>query len=249
MRWGEYPDDWDQRRERVLERDGYECQRCGASDSGLQVHHRTPISEGGGHELGNLETVCRSCHAEEHPVKVAISTALNDNKRLRMKYHSSSGTRVRELDPYGMTMHEGIQYLVGYDYYREEIRIFRPTRIEWAEPLSETFTPPSNWDTSAYLADEMGYQRTTDTGCFIATAAYGTPTASDIDILRAFRDTVLASSRVTRWTIPLYYKISPPIARWIERSDRRQRFVREFIVSPAVQIVDWIWPNLLDSQS
>lgn len=234
MRWGDYPDGWDDRREHVLERDDYECQRCGATDGELQVHHRMPISEGGGHELANLETVCRSCHAAEHSVQVAISEALADNKRLRMKYHSSSGTRVRELDPYGMAMHEGIQYIVGYDFYRKEIRVFRPTRIDWAETLSESFSPPPDWDTSAYLAADMGYQRTADGGCFIATAAYGSPDAPEIEVLSRFRDTVLASSRASRWTIPLYYAVSPTLARWIARSARRQWLARRLLVTPAV---------------
>lgn len=239
LRKGNYPDDWDERRKRVLKRDGYECQRCGDSDTVLQAHHKTPISEGGGHELSNLETVCRSCHASEHPEKVAISIALEKNQRLRMKYSSSSGTMVREIDPYGMEMHEGIQYLVGYDHYQEDIRIFRPTRVEWASNLDERFTPPNDWDTEEYLAEEMGYQRKdeVEVDCFIATAAYGSPTEPEIDTLRQFRDEVLASSYLTKWTVPTYYTLSPPIARWIERSEKRQEYTRKLVVRPAVKLV------------
>lgn len=237
MRRGDYPDDWDERRKRVLERDDYECQQCGATDTVLQVHHLTPISEGGGHELSNLETVCQSCHADEHPTKVTLSEALSNNQRLRMKYRSSSGTRVRELDPYGMAMHEGIQYVVGHDYYRDEIRIFRPTRIVWAETLSETFTPPTDWDTEEYLADKMGFQRTGESPCFIATAAYGSPIEPEIDTLRQFRDDVLTESCATRWIVPTYYALSPPIARWISRGETRRRFIRRFAVGPAVRVV------------
>jgi hypothetical protein len=243
LRKGYYPDDWEDRRKQVLKRDGYECQHCGASDTVLQAHHKTPISEGGGHELSNLETVCRSCHASEHPEKVAISIALENNQRLRMKYSSSSGTMVREIDPFGMDMHEGIQYLVGYDYYQEDIRIFRPTRIEWAHSQEESFDPPSNWDTEEYLVSEMGHQRTDDSPCFIATAAYGSPSEPDIDTLRQFRDDVLDSSRLTRWTIPVYYKLSPPVARWIRRSEKRQRYVRRLVVQPAVKAVRRFWNN------
>ena len=60
MRTGEYPDDWDERRKQVLERDGYECQEYGATDTTLHVHHLTPISEGGSHNLSNLETLCEN---------------------------------------------------------------------------------------------------------------------------------------------------------------------------------------------
>ncbi|MDS0261722.1 WYL domain-containing protein [Haloarcula sp. S1CR25-12] len=158
-----------------------------------------------------------------------------------MQYRSSSGTRVRGLDPYGMAMHEGIQYLVGYDYYREEIRIFRPTRIEWVELQPETFIPPADWDTSQYLANEMGFQRTDSDSCFIATAAYGSPTASEIDVLRRFRDDILAKSYLTRWLISMYYALSPPIARWISRSRRRRTAVRRLFVAPLVRLIERVW--------
>lgn len=94
-RSGEYPDDWDQRRKRVLKRDNYECQQCDATDTELHVHHTTPISDGGGHELSNLTTICQSGHTVEHPVLVKLFNAISDNKRVKMKYSSSSGTRVR----------------------------------------------------------------------------------------------------------------------------------------------------------
>jgi predicted DNA-binding transcriptional regulator YafY len=162
MRKGEYPDDWEERRNSILERDGYQCQQCDASgsDTILQVHHNTPISEGGSHKPSNLQTICRDCHAKEHPTRIKLETAITEQRRIEMKYSSSSGTRVRELDPYGLDMHEGILYLVGHDHYRDAIRIFRPKRIRWAEILSQTFDKPEHWDTKEYLISDMGYTRT-----------------------------------------------------------------------------------------
>jgi hypothetical protein len=235
MRTGGYGDDWEERAKRIRARDGYECQRCGATNTELHVNHITPIREGGSHDESNLETICRSCHAAEHPTKVTVSEALSNNQRLRMKYRSSSGTRVRELDPYGMTMYEGIQYLVGHDYYRDEIRIFRPKRIAWAETLSQTFTPPENWDTEQYLADKMGSRRTGETDCFIATAAYGTPHAEEIDLLRDFRDDTLNQTIAGRMLVRLYYWLSPPIAEWISQREWRQKLVQRLVVAPAVR--------------
>jgi hypothetical protein len=236
MRRGEYPDDWDDRRKRVLERDDYECQECGATDTILQVHHLTPISEGGSHNLNNLQAICRSCHADEHPKKVTISTALEENRRLRMKYSSSSGTRVRELDPYALEMHEGIQYLVGHDYYRDELRHFRPTRIEWVELTEETFSPPPDFDGSVYLSKQL-QSREAQSGCFIATAAYGTPHADEIDVLREFRDDVLLQSRLGSAFVRAYYRYSPAIASWICKSERRQRMTRRLVIRPALRLV------------
>jgi len=48
--------------------------------------------------------------------------------------------------------------------------------------------------------------------CFIATAAYGTPMAADIDTLRAVRDTYLLNSAVGTAFVDAYYHVSPAIA-------------------------------------
>ena len=48
--------------------------------------------------------------------------------------------------------------------------------------------------------------------CFIATAAYGTPMAADIDTLRAVRDTYLLNSAAGTAFVDAYYHVSPAIA-------------------------------------
>jgi len=50
---------------RVLERDGWRCQRCGSLEN-LQVHHRTKRSQQGDDALRNLVTLCAYCHMAEH---------------------------------------------------------------------------------------------------------------------------------------------------------------------------------------
>jgi len=73
--------------------------------------------------------------------------------------------------------------------------------------------------------------------CFIATAAYDTPRADEIDILRTFRDDILQQHAIGRLFTNTYYRTSPPIARWIRTSPRRRRLVREYFVSPIVDFV------------
>jgi len=61
-----YPNDWEDRRQAVLERDNYRCQNCGAEEN-LVVHHIVSLSKGGSNELSNLVALCESCHAKIHP--------------------------------------------------------------------------------------------------------------------------------------------------------------------------------------
>ncbi len=52
-------------RKRVLERDGWRCQDCGAMKD-LQVHHVKPRSQLGGDVMHNLITLCANCHGKSH---------------------------------------------------------------------------------------------------------------------------------------------------------------------------------------
>ncbi|MGB9676486.1 MAG: CFI-box-CTERM domain-containing protein [Candidatus Bathyarchaeales archaeon] len=62
--------------------------------------------------------------------------------------------------------------------------------------------------------------------CFIATAAYGTPMAFEIDLLREFRDKELEPNTIGRHVVKLYYTISPPIAHIISCNERMRALVR-----------------------
>lgn len=52
-------------RHKVLERDGFRCQDCGASPAMgavLEVDHTIPVSKGGTNEMSNLRTLCADCN-------------------------------------------------------------------------------------------------------------------------------------------------------------------------------------------
>lgn len=67
-------DEWAENRWGAIQRDGQECQDCGAdvgprSYPGVMewaVHHIVPLEEGGTHRLSNLVTLCADCHRERH---------------------------------------------------------------------------------------------------------------------------------------------------------------------------------------
>lgn len=67
-----YGDNWQEQRNKARERDGYQCQVCGISESDnprqLSVHHVTPVREFEQPEdanvLTNLVTLCEPCHSK-----------------------------------------------------------------------------------------------------------------------------------------------------------------------------------------
>jgi hypothetical protein len=75
-------------------------------------------------------------------------------------------------------------------------------------------------------------------GCFIATAAYGTSTAAEIDTLRAFRYDVLLKSTVGSQLVEWYYQTSPPVADFISENSLLRTLVRELVVDPIASLVE-----------
>jgi hypothetical protein len=55
--------------------------------------------------------------------------------------------------------------------------------------------------------------------CFVATAAYGTPLAAEISVLRRFRDRYLQSNALGRSFVDVYYTLGPKLAAIIRRHD------------------------------
>ena len=73
-----------------------------------------------------------------------------------------------------------------------------------------------------------------ESDCFIATAAYGSGSAVQIDVLRDFRDEVLLQSAAGRDFVDFYYAASPPLADYIAEREWLRTLVRELLVDPVV---------------
>ena len=72
----------------------------------------------------------------------------------------------------------------------------------------------------------------------IAEAAYGSQTAEELDVLRDFRDDVLAQTTAGRELVEMYYDVSPPVAGFISRHEIWRTLVRELVIDPAVAAID-----------
>ncbi len=72
--------------------------------------------------------------------------------------------------------------------------------------------------------------------CFIATAAYGSLMANDVEPLRAFRDNVLRTSVLGELALETYYTFSPPVAGVIGESELLRATARDAL-APIVRAV------------
>jgi very-short-patch-repair endonuclease len=164
------------------------------------------------------------------------------------------------LDFYCPTLRLGIEvdgYMHNqqkdYDYRRDNalarygIQIFRFSNDDVlnnanvvATDLHQIFVE-KNGHTGFIHSPENGTRTVTTlqkgSGCFIATAAYGTPMAEEINTLRRFRDSKMEPNLVGRCLIHLYYSRSPPLARVISRSNSMRAFVR-MNLKPIIRFIE-----------
>jgi hypothetical protein len=80
-------------------------------------------------------------------------------------------------------------------------------------PTFQTFTTPA-------------IQFTKLSGCFIATAAFGSDLAPEVATLRALRDVATARSALATTAVELYYRSSPPLAETLSRTSVGRALVR-----------------------
>jgi len=75
-------------------------------------------------------------------------------------------------------------------------------------------------------------------GCFIATAVYGSPYANEVIILKEFRDKWLLNFRLGEIFVTFYYLISPPIANQIAKRESLRAFTKSTLIIPLIKIAN-----------
>jgi hypothetical protein len=72
--------------------------------------------------------------------------------------------------------------------------------------------------------------------CFIVTAAFGSPLAPEVQRVREFRDRFLEPYALGRVATGLYYRVSPPLADWVARSE----FLRGVVRTALMPVMAWV---------
>jgi very-short-patch-repair endonuclease len=117
-----------------------------------------------------------------------------------------------------------------YDYYRDNLLARHGIEVHRYNNDEVLYRPQETaakvFSTLKYKNDHPEIGVVQHEGCFIATAAFGTPMAQEINVLRRFRDLKMKTNLIGRQLIHLYYTLSPPLARVIARSKNMKTFVR-----------------------
>jgi len=75
-------------------------------------------------------------------------------------------------------------------------------------------------------------------GCFIATAVYGSDSSPEVLILQGFRDDVLTKSRLGKILIKVYYSFSPSLSRWLKDKFLIRHILKVLCIDPLVRRYD-----------
>jgi hypothetical protein len=130
---------------------------------------------------------------------------------------------------------------VEHSIWTGEISEVGGEKVERSFWTGEVKDAPKDFYKTAYVESD---DKRIDSGdanvssCFIATATYGSPFEPEVQILRDFRDTTLLSTRTGKIFVKIYYRTSPPIARFIGQSDSLKKVTRS-LLKPIVGFVKY----------
>lgn len=99
---------------------------------------------------------------------------------------------------------------------------FDPDPSSNESPAVTTVAVPAGHPTRGGVGGDQG----SGEHCFIATAAYGSALAPEVERLRQFRDRFLLPSPAGRLIVEAYYAISPPVAAFIREHPPFKGFMR-----------------------
>ncbi len=110
----------------------------------------------------------------------------------------------------------GVTGTVSYDADSRTAYFFPAAELENGTAYTAKLDASVADSSGVTLGTPYVWTFSTQAGCFIATAAYGSSLDPRLDTLRAFRDNYLLTNAPGRAFVAFYYKTSPSIAAFIE---------------------------------
>jgi len=201
------------------------------------VYPNTPIGPLVSVDLGNVQVTFDSVTAEG---RTSVTTS-QDNPEGSLP----SGFRVQgpfiDISTLWLTYTGPVTVDIGYDDSgignENNLKLFHWDGSRWSDVT--TSVNPANNIVSGQVAT-LSWFFVGDTapseegeGCFIATAAYGSYLDSHVETLRNLRDSYMVTNPVGSALVSLYYKVSPPVAGFIDDHPTLKPIVRAGLL-PAV---------------
>ena len=84
-----------------------------------------------------------------------LSSAVHDQRRVRLRYQGRGEQTVRAVDPYGLVLHWDNWYMTGWCHLRQGVRVFRLDRIVEALPEAVTFARPEGFDALSVILESL----------------------------------------------------------------------------------------------
>jgi hypothetical protein len=122
-----------------------------------------------------------------------------------------------------------INYSILNDQYNQRIKIFQNSEKYLQRARTEInlkgYNSAAPQDTLNEWSSKENYN-SNKSGCFIATATYGTANDYRVKELRYFRDNLLLKNSFGKDVIYLYYKVSPSVAKLVEKSSSIRQVIK-----------------------
>ncbi len=143
------------------------------------------------------------------------------NRQLLMHNDRQPDEQPRSPGPHGAVPQD--EEAIARAYRRAE----RTTRRTFEEVTPHPVTAAEAVTSVDEYYEEKKGRGAHSRACFIATAAYGSADAPEVEQLRRFRDNHLLTNPFGAAFVRAYYRVSPPIARLIARKPRLRTAIRK----------------------
>ncbi|RKY36052.1 MAG: hypothetical protein DRP78_04630 [Candidatus Omnitrophota bacterium] len=162
----------------------------------------------------------------------AADISLSTDENATCKYSSMENTDYADMTNFSATTGTnhttevtGLENGKTYNYY-----------VKCKDVLENT--NPDDYEISFSVANAASASATNKGSgrCFIATAAYGTPLAEEVEILSGFRDNYLLTNYYGRTFVNMYYKYGPKMADYLRQRDWARKLVR-LMLRPLVNLI------------